>query len=117
MAFVAASVALSARGRACERCECPWSDDAQIRSAKLVVVARPPPPKRFGAICEVDDEIQGDSTTVALLVPAGDGAYRPLPTDCASIYLAVAGKKVVVDGRGLTFDEFISNTARADRAC
>ena len=137
IALVATFVGWSARGRACEKCESRSSDDAQIRSATLVVVVRRRPPKRYGApsrhdyrvfvrkvlkggfgskelrlkyetvICETDEEIQGDSTA-ALLVPMGDGTYRPLLETCGATYLAVVGEKIAVDGRWLTFDEFIS---------
>jgi hypothetical protein len=138
IALIATWVAWSARGRACEKCESRTSDDAQIRSATLVVVAKRLPPRRYGApsrhdyrvlvrkvlkggfsskelrlkyesvMCEPDEEIQGGSTTVALLKPTGDGAYRPLLAECGSTYLAVVGQKIAVDGRWLTFDEFIS---------
>jgi hypothetical protein len=63
--------------------------------------------KYENAMCGPVEEIQRESTA-ALLVPAGDGAYRPLLATCGSSYLAVVGRKVAVDGRWLTFDEFIS---------
>ncbi|MBC7821112.1 MAG: hypothetical protein IAG10_29855 [Planctomycetaceae bacterium] len=137
IALIATLVALSARGRACEKCESRSSDDAQIRSATLVVVAKRLSPKKPGDpiqhdyrvlvrkvlkgglsskelrlnyendMCGPVEEIQG-GWIAALLVPTGDGAYRPLLATCGSSYLAVVGQKVAVDGRWLTFDEFIS---------
>ena len=144
IALIATLVAWSARGRACEKCESRSSDDAQIRSATLVVVAKRLPPKKtrypfsfrhdyrvvvrkvlkggFGSkelrlkyesgMCETLEEIEGD-WTAALLVPTGDGAYRPLLAACGSTYLAVVGEKIAVDGRWLTFDEFISKYGQA----
>lgn len=143
IALIATLAAWSARGRACEKCERRSSDDAQIRSATLVVVAKRLSPEKpadtfrrhdyrvsvrkvlkggFGSkelrlnyengMCGPVEEIQG-GTTAALLVPAGDGAYRPLLATCGSSYLAVVGQKIAVDGRWLTFDEFISKYGRA----
>jgi hypothetical protein len=138
IALLATLVAWSSPGQACEKCESRSSDDAQIRSAALVVVVKRLSPQKprnlfqqhdyrvfvrrvlkgeFGSkelrlkyengMCGPVEEI-GGSSTAALLVPTGDGAYQPLLATCGSSYLAVVSQKISVDGRWLTFDQFIS---------